>query len=437
LRDSFSAARRLRIPLATRVLPNGLTVVAARVGGSDVVGVCVTYRIGSRREPRSRSGFAHLFEHLMFEGTPRAGKGVFDRACEGSGGSNNGQTRLDSTLYTELLPHAALERFLWLEADRMSGLAFSEETLDNQRDVVKEEIRANVQNDPYGLFEYSELPKRLFDRWENAHDGYGDFADLDAASLDDVRSFFDAYYRPNNAILVVAGDVEPAGVFAKAEALFGGIPSAPLPPAPDLFEPKRSTAVLFRQEAPLARTPMLAAGWRMPRRDHPEAWSLVVLGELLHDGRAGRLFRGLVEGREIATEISGGFNAFQGGTWYEGTTLFLTRIGFKRDVPVERILEALHEEIAILRRDRIPEDELARVKTKILANTFRALESREELASELGQATLFDGTPESLLHVANRIEAVETEDLLRAAEWLSPDSLAAVVKNPPTMRGEA
>ena len=437
MRDSSSAASRLEIPLATRILPNGLTVVAARVGGSHVVGLCVTYRIGSRREPRNRSGFAHLFEHLMFEGTPRAGKGVFDRACEGSGGSNNGQTRLDSTLYTELFPRGALERFLWLEADRMSGLTFSEETLTNQRDVVKEEIRVNVQNDPYGLFEYSELPKRLFDRWENAHDGYGDFADLDAASLDDVRSFFDAYYRPNNAIVVVAGDVEAAEVFARAEELFDGIPPAPLPAEPDLFEPKRSTAELFREEAPLARTPMLAVGWRMPRRDHPDAWSLVVLGELLHDGRAGRLFRGLVEGREIATEISGGFNAFQGGIWYQGTTLFLTRIGFKRDVPVERIFGALHQEIATLRGDRIPEDELARVKTKIVANYFQLLESRVELASELGQASLFEGAPHGVLDVARHIESVRTEDLLRAAEWLSPDSFAAVVKRPPAIRGEA
>ena len=252
MRDSSSAADRLSVPLTTRVLSNGLAVVAARVGGSGVVGLCVTYRIGSRREPRDRSGFAHLFEHLMFEGTPRAGKGVFDRACEGSGGSNNGQTRLDSTLYTEVFPKPALERFLWLEADRMSGLTFSEETLTNQRDVVKEEIRVNVQNDPYGLFEYSELPKRLFDLWENSHDGYGDFADLDAASLADVRSFFDLYYRPNNAILVVAGDVEAAEVFAQAERLFGGIPSAPLPPEPDLFEPKRTTASLLSDRAAAA-----------------------------------------------------------------------------------------------------------------------------------------------------------------------------------------
>ncbi|MEO6323282.1 MAG: pitrilysin family protein [Thermoanaerobaculia bacterium] len=431
MRASSSAADPLEIPVASRILANGLTVVSARVGGSDVVGLCVTYGIGSRREPRDRSGFAHLFEHLMFEGTPRAGKGVFDRACEGSGGSNNGQTRLDSTLYTELFPRAALERFLWLEADRLSGLTFSEETLTNQRDVVKEEIRVNVQNDPYGLFEYSELPRRLFDLWENAHDGYGDFADLDAATLDDVRSFFDAYYRPNNAILVVAGDLEPAEVFARAEDAFGSIPSAPLPPATDLFEPVRPSADLLRQEAPLARTPMLAVGWRMPRRDHPDAWPLLVLGELLHDGRAGRLFRTMVEGREIATEISGGFNAFQGGTWYHGTTLFLTRIGFKRDVPVDRVLDALHEEIALLSRERIDEGELARVKTKIVASYYRQCESRVELASELGQAMLFTGTPAGVLEFALHVEAVRRDDLLRATRWLSRDSFAAVVKTPP------
>ena len=160
----------------------------------------------------------------MFEGTPNAGKGVFDRVCESSGGSNNGQTRPDVTIYVVDAPSSALERILFLEADRMSALAFGQESLDNQRDVVKEEIRVNVQNDPYGLFEYGELPLALFDKWENAHDGYGDFHDLDAATLADVESFFCAFYRPNNAILAVAGDVAAADVFEKAEGSSAGFP---------------------------------------------------------------------------------------------------------------------------------------------------------------------------------------------------------------------
>ncbi len=185
----------------------------------------------------------------MFEGTPGAPKGVFDRACESSGGNNNGQTRPDVTIYVETAPAAALPRFLWLEADRMAALDFSQETLDNQRDVVKEEIRLNIQNDPYGLFEHSELPKATFDKWENAHDGYGDFHDLDAATLDDVRSFFASFYRPNNAILAVAGDVRAGEVFASCERLFRRDPrGAPCPPGPDLAEPPRAGAGSRRLE---------------------------------------------------------------------------------------------------------------------------------------------------------------------------------------------
>ena len=229
----------LHVPVATRALPNGLTVVVSEDRSAPVFGLCVLYRIGSRLEPRGRSGFAHLFEHLMFEGTPNAPKGVFDRVCEGSGGSNNGQTRPDVTIYVVDAPSSALERLLFLEADRMAGLAFGQESLDNQRDVVKEEILSNVQNDPYGLFEYGELPQALFDRWENAHDGYGDFHDLDAATLEDVESFFAAFYRPDNAILAVAGDVSAEEVFGLAEKHFGSIPPGAPAPRPDLSEPRR------------------------------------------------------------------------------------------------------------------------------------------------------------------------------------------------------
>ncbi|HQP85698.1 MAG TPA: pitrilysin family protein [Thermoanaerobaculia bacterium] len=408
-----------------------MTVVVSENRSAPVFGLCVLYRIGSRLEPRGRSGFAHLFEHLMFEGTPRAGKGVFDRVCEGSGGSNNGQTRPDVTLYVVDAPASALERILFLEADRMSGLSFGQESLDNQRDVVKEEILVNVRDDPYGLFEYGELPLALFEKWENAHDGYGDFHDLDAATLADVESFFAAFYRPDNAVLAVAGDVGAADVFALAERHFGPIPRGAACGRPDLSEPPRAEPVLLVREAPLARTPALAMGWRMPERVRPDAAPLMLLGELLHNGRASRLYRGLVEGREIATELSGGFNPFQGGVWYEGTTLFLSRVGFRREVPAESVLAAFDEEVARIARDGVEAAELARVKTKVLADTWAGLEPRLGLAIELAQATAIAGNPEALLDLPRLVEAVTSDDLRRAAEWLAPERRAAIAKVPP------
>lgn len=421
-----------KLPVQTRTLPNGLTVVVSENHDSTVVGLCVLYKIGYRLEPRKRTGFAHLFEHLMFEGTPKAPKGTFDRVCDGAGGSNNGQTRPDATIYIETFPSSALDRFLWLEADRMTSLAFSEETLKNQRDVVKEEIRVNVKNDPYGLFETSTLPAKLFDKWENAHDGYGDFKDLDAATLEDVKSFFGTFYRPNNAVLAVTGDVSPEDVFAKAERFFGAIPSAKLPPRPDLFEEKRKKPVLVVEEAPLAETPALAVGWRMPPRDHADVFPLLVASELLHEGRAGRLYRGLVEGREIATDVSGGFNPFMGNAWYDGTTMFLTKMGWKRGVPAARVLNSLSEEIAKVAREGAPQDELERVKTKLLVSTFTSLESRLDLAVELALATAFDGEADGLLAFPSRVSAVTSADVQRAvARWLTSESRAVIVKSPP------
>ena len=422
----------LDFPIASHTLANGLRVIVSEDREAPVFGLCLLYRVGSRGEPRGRSGFAHLFEHLMFEGTPGAPKGVFDRACESSGGNNNGQTRPDVTIYVEAAPTAALERFLWLEADRMAALTFLQETLDNQRDVVKEEIRVNIQNDPYGLFEYGELPKATFDKWENAHDGYGDFHDLDAATLDDVRSFFASFYRPNNAILAVAGDVRAAEVFAGCERHFGGIPAAPLPPAPDLAEPPRTAPVFTISKAPLANTPALAAGWRMPPPDHPDVFPLLVLGELLHSGRSSRLVRGLVVRDELATEVWGGFNPFQGNGWYEGTTIFLSKIAFRRDVPSARLLERLDGEIASIAHDGVPDDELARVKTRIVSGWFAALESRVERATELAHAKAFGGDAASVAALPGRLAAVSAGDVARAAAWLHPDRRAAIVKEPGT-----
>ncbi len=420
----------LSLNVDSRTLPNGLTVAVSAIRNSPVVGLCVLYKVGSRLEPRGKGGFAHLFEHLMFEGTPRAARGIFDRVCEGSGGTSNGQTRPDATIYVASFPASALDRLLWLEADRMTALALGKESLDNQREVVKEEIRVNVRNDPYGLFESSDLPQALFEKWENAHDGYGDFSDLDAATLADVESFYAAYYRPNNAVLAVTGDVEAGELFAKAERLFGGIPGGETPPRPDLSEPPRREPALVVKGSALARTPALGMGWRMPPRTRPDVFPLLLLGELLHNGRASRLYRGLVEGREIASDVSGGFNPFQGGAWYDDTTIFLSRIGYRRGVPHETVLAAFDEEVVRIAKEGVPPAEVERVKTKVLADWYTGLESRVGLAVELAEASAFGGRADSLRDVPRRVEAVSPEELSLAAAWLTPAARATVVVAP-------
>ena len=187
----------------------------------------MVYHVGMRLEPKNRTGFAHLFEHLMFEGTPNAPEGVFDKVITGGGGRNNGSTRPDFTNYIETAPVSALESMLWLEADRMKTLDFNDKTLKNQQDVVKEEIRVNVKNQPYGGFMWIDISQQAFQKWENNHDGYGSFQDLEGASLEDVRNFHRDYYGPNNAVLAIAGDVTPEQGFALAREVFRRDPEAP------------------------------------------------------------------------------------------------------------------------------------------------------------------------------------------------------------------
>ena len=222
-----SQTKKLHIPIEHTTLANGLRVVVSPDRSAPVVTVGVYYQIGFRLEPQGRSGFAHLFEHMMFQGSENAGKMEHIRLINSSGGVLNGTTNYDITNYFESVPSNALERVLWLEADRMRALQVDDENLRNQRDVVKEEVRVNVMNQPYGGFPWLDLPPVAFRNWPNAHNFYGDFADLDAATLADVRTFFKTYYAPNNAVLLMLGDLDPVEAIALAKQYFEKIPSNP------------------------------------------------------------------------------------------------------------------------------------------------------------------------------------------------------------------
>src|ERR1700732_19694 len=227
-------AQEWKAPTTMQKLANGLIVVVSEDHSAPTFGLCVSYGIGFRLEPEGRTGFAHLFEHMMFEGTPVAPKGVMDKVIEGGGGNNNGDTRYDFTEYIEQAPVSALDPILWIEADRMKTLDFSPANLENQRKVVEEEVRVNVLNQPYGPFFAIDLAGKAFDTYPNSHNFYGDFKDLDAAKIQDVQKFYEQYYAPNNAVLAIVGDVKPSEVYEKVEKYFAGIPSRPTPPRPPL-----------------------------------------------------------------------------------------------------------------------------------------------------------------------------------------------------------
>ncbi len=211
------SAQTFSVPVVYKKLPNGLRVVVSENHAAPVVVVELMYRIGFRIEPKGRTGFAHLFEHLMFQGSEHVAKFEHVRIVNENGGTLNGSTRFDHTNYFEVMPSNALELAMWLEADRMRSLKITPETLKNQQDVVSEEVRVNVLNQPYGAFEWLGLPQKANTNWYNAHNFYGDLSELEAATLDDVKKFFDTYYAPNNAVLVVSGDTTPDEVMKLAE----------------------------------------------------------------------------------------------------------------------------------------------------------------------------------------------------------------------------
>src|SRR5881392_276441 len=217
----------LNLPVVDYRLPNGLKVVVSENHTSPTVTVAVYYGVGFRIEPKGQTGFAHLFEHMMFQGSAHVKKFEHAKIVESVGGNLNVSTRLDFTDFYETLPAEAVETALWLEADRMRSLDVSEENLKNQQNVVSEEIRVNVLNQPYQLFEWIDLWQNAFTKWNNSHNGYGDLAEVNAATIDDVRSFFKTFYAPNNAVLTIVGDVDANEVKKMVEKHFGNITSQP------------------------------------------------------------------------------------------------------------------------------------------------------------------------------------------------------------------
>jgi len=431
---AFAAdADRWEIPVAVKKLDNGLTVVVSEDRSSPVVGVSVVYGIGMRLEPRNRTGFAHLFEHLMFEGSANAPEGVFDQVITGGGGRNNGSTRPDFTNYVEIAPSSAIEPILWLEADRMRMLDFNPATLKNQQDVVKEEIRNNVQNQPYGGFMWLDVGFNAFEKWENNHDGYGSFEDLESATLDDVKAFHRDYYGPNNAILGLAGDISPEEGFALAEKYFGGIAARAVPKGPDFNEGLNTREKRIEQADKLAQVPAIALSWKMPERGSRDQPAMSVLGALLANGDASRLYQGLVKGRELALNVDSLYGLTS--EWeYNGPTLFTVFALYKPTADADAVVAAVDAEIAKIVAEGVDDATLARIKTQLLADWYNGMESFLSRADTLAKLQLLWGDA----HVANRIpgwiDAVTSADVQRAAKtYLTAENRTVIDRVPEAM----
>jgi predicted Zn-dependent peptidase len=426
--------KRLQIPIENATLTNGLKVVVAPDTAAPVVTVGVYYKIGFRLEPRGRSGFAHLFEHMMFQGSANAPKMQHIKLINSSGGVLNGSTHYDVTNYYEAVPSNALERVLWLEADRMRALKVDDENLKNQRDVVKEEVRVNVMNQPYGGFPWLDMPPVAFRNWANAHNFYGDFADLDAANLADVQAFFKTYYVPNNAVLLMVGDVKTGEGTALAKKYFGDIPAGAAPPFTDASEPEQAEERRGEVGEKFGTLPAMAIGYRAPARRTTDWCAMALLDQALHGGRAGRLYRKLVLEKQVAVEADGGIDDIFG---YNGPTQIVTRILHKPEYSSEATLAAFDAVIRDLQEKGITEDELEQLKVKWQSDYFSLLEGghggmpRYGLMHLLACFTLFDGEPQLVNTILDGFMAVKREEIQAVArKYLRTEKRAIVFRKP-------
>jgi zinc protease len=391
-----------QVPVEYYKLPNGLRVILSEDHTSPTVVVAVYYNIGFRIEPKDRTGFAHLFEHMMFQGSQNLGKMEFVKMVQQNGGVLNGSTRFDFTNYFEVMPTHKLETALWAEADRMRGLAINQDNLTNQQGVVKNEVKVNVLNQPYGGFPWLDMPQYANENWYNAHNFYGDLADLDSAKLEDVDKFFKTFYAPNNAALAVVGDFTVADAKKWVEQYFGPLTSAELPAKPDISEPRQEKEKRVTKEDKLANKPAIAIAYKMPERNTPEYYAMGLIDQLLVQGSDCKLYQKLVQEKGYTGELSGGINYLGNMFNYNGPMLWMMDLIHDSNVPSDSII--LQVDNAVAELNSISQEDLDRAIIKVRSNLYDNLGQffgfgRADL---LASFALFDDDP-------SRINSLEAE----------------------------
>ncbi|HEY7287259.1 MAG TPA: pitrilysin family protein [Vicinamibacterales bacterium] len=431
-----SSSSKFSVPVTYRKLSNGLRVVVSENHSAPVVVVEVMYRIGFRIEPKGRTGFAHLFEHMMFQGSEHVAKFEHVRIVNENGGVLNGSTRFDHTNYFEVMPSNALELAMYLEADRMRSLKITPETLQNQKDVVSEEVRVNVLNQPYGAFEWLGLPQKANTNWYNAHNFYGDLSELEAATLDDVKKFFDTYYAPNNAVLVVTGDATVDEVMKLAEKHFGSIPQRPLPPRPDITEPPQTTEKTSVEKDKLARTPAVAFAYHLPERMTKDFFALSLLDPLLVSDESAKLYQALVKENQIASAVSGGFNYGLGNNFdYNGPMLYTFRVDYRPDMKGADVLKVVDKVVGAVQEHGITDEELQQAKVNFRSQFLENLEGgiipgfgRADLLAAL---SLYDDDPNRINTILTDLDKVTAAEVRAAArKYLVPANRTVIDRVP-------
>lgn len=413
-------------PLFDRfTLSNGLRVVVVPDDTTPMVAVSVHYDVGSRSEPEGRSGFAHLFEHLMFQGSESVPKGEHPRLVKATGGIVNGTTTPDFTVYFDVVPAEALETVLFLEADRMRAPLLGDAELRDQVNVVKEEIRSTVLSRPYGKFP-SRLSSVLYETFPNTHDGWGDFESLEQDTLDDCAEFFDTYYSPGNAVLTITGAVTASRAEQLVRRHFDDIPARVVPPRPSFDEPVPATAQRSDVHDPLVPLMAMAVGYRLPdpTTHIDDYFDYLVLADVLTEGHGARLQQRLVHHEALAHIVAAGPLHGPFSARHPDTLSISTYVA--PGVTAEQILDVLDEELHRLAQHPPAVEEITKSVMRWTTSVYAQCDDPAERAQGLGLFELLHGQAELLPRMPNRLAAVTPESVAAAGKALRPDSRAVL-----------
>jgi zinc protease len=405
-------------------LKNGLRVILAEDRSAPTYSICVTYNVGSRDERPGRTGFAHLFEHMMFQGSENVGKGEHFILVQNNGGSANGTTNAERTNYFETLPANQLELGIFLEADRMRALNITQANLDNQRQTVQEERRQRFDNRPYGKT-YESVIETAFDNFAYRHSVIGSMKDLNAATVQEAVDFFRTYYAPNNAVLSLVGDFQTDAALSLIRKYFENIPAQPAPAAPEVAEPEQKTERRKVMEDAFAQAPRLDIVYKAPPGNTPDWYALSVLGHVLSGGVSSRLHQKLIKDKEVALSASAGPDERR------GPSLFWFSITARPGTDLTTLEKLVYEEIERLQNEEIADWEIGKVQMQLRRQRAQQRYSTRGRANALGHYAVYYNDPQLINSTQDKYNQVTRADLQRVAQTYLRESQRTVVTTLP------
>lgn len=410
-------------------LKNGLRVILSEDHSAPTYSIAMTYNVGSLNERPGRTGFAHLFEHMMFQGSENVGKGEHFIIIENNGGGLNGTTSTDRTNYYETLPANQIDLGIFLEADRMRSLVINQQNLDNQRATVQEERRMRYDNQPYGRT-FETLLEMTYDNFAYKHSTIGSMEDLNDATVKDVADFFKTYYAPNNAVLTIVGDFKTSEALAKLEKYFEDIPSQTIPPMPDLTEPKQTAERRKTLEDPLAQLARVDIAYKIPAGNSQDFYTMDVLTDVMSAGQSSRLYQRLVREKQVA--LQAGFGVME----RRGPSLVIASLILPPGKDPAEAEKAFYEEVERIKNEPVTDTEMEIVRALVRRSDVEKLEGTLGRAMTIGQDAVFYNDPSRINTYSQKKLKTTKEDIQKAAKtYFTPENRTVVITVPKPRAG--